>query len=659
MDIVVESTLQFAPGELFAERFSIRKPMGPGSLSDAYLCRDTSQDDKELVLKIVHGRYCKRPGFVNSFTMLTRSVMQIRHDNICRVRDVRRHEEFLYYTMDFISETSFRIWLMKTLTFEERVVPGLQYLRKLAAVMDVLHEHGHYACTKPENIFIRGDDLVLSDFWPVSFISPSEFETKPAARQYLGYMAPEVRDEWSSISRAADFYSAGAILYEILTGRPPFGAYTLPSENSNYYNAETDDIVEAALAPRPEHRYGTVQELVQGIDALITTFSPKSEELTKFDAETDPAEGYSAQGETLSGTGTESGEMGASEPVETVEQPEETDGGDSLPDSGEGREEEEQRAEPEEVYNEPEAYAQQDRSPDTGGDQAEAADTESGAGEEIAEDETRLLETIGGEPADQGDSAMEQSAEKVSETPEPAAMEPEGGMGEPAVQVDEIGEKPEKESHENPPRENREDDGKESTVQEQVGVVNGPGNRTPEDDDPGGDETLDFSEEETLGTGPSDNSEADSGGMAPDLSLDDLEDFSLDSEADLQQGPIPAMNDAGGLESKDGDKGTGTIPEVVHETGEKKPEFSMDDDVEDVVPDPNLDSMENQEKAKKRSVNLRQQHTEFIPIIEPDDSDDREEASPMPVWLKISLAAAGLFIAGGAVYFGLVSTGLF
>ena len=59
------------------------------------------------------------------------------------------------------------------------------------------------------------------DFGVVGFLSPQEFEFNSYARRYLPYMAPELRQDWSNLLPHSDFYSLGAMLYEILVGRVP------------------------------------------------------------------------------------------------------------------------------------------------------------------------------------------------------------------------------------------------------------------------------------------------------------------------------------------------------------------------------------------------------------------------------------------------------
>jgi len=280
----------FKAGDFFADRFNIIKYLGTGSLASTYLIRDNKGNDEELVLKIIHGHCSKWAGFTAAFIMLTKSVIPIKNGNICKVREAGRHKNRVFYLMDFICETTFRTWLVKTVTFEDRVVNGLNYAKKLVSAMSILHDHGHYACTKPENIYIRENDLIISDYWIPALIPPSELETNFAARQYLDYLAPEVRNDWSSLSQASDFYSAGVILYEILTGRPPFGEYQPPSASSSFYTAETDDIVGKALALKPADRYASAAELIQAVDVLISAFSSEIEGAKQAEVESDTAE---------------------------------------------------------------------------------------------------------------------------------------------------------------------------------------------------------------------------------------------------------------------------------------------------------------------------------------------------------------------------------
>jgi serine/threonine-protein kinase len=255
-------------GQIYAERYRVEKYLGLGSLCNAYLCRDAGAGNREVVLKIMHARKAAEPGLADSFLFLAASVAKYDHKGIARVFDTGRHEGQPYYTMEWVGGTPMRLWLMERLSFDTRVLPGLGIIASLLDTFEAIHERGCYGCVKPENVFITLNGPVIMDFGVVGFLSPQEFEYNAYARRYLPYMAPELRQDWSNLLPQSDFYSVGALLYEVLAGRAPAPQLKLPSELSRSFGIEADEIILKAMAARPLDRFATVEAFRQAVISL-------------------------------------------------------------------------------------------------------------------------------------------------------------------------------------------------------------------------------------------------------------------------------------------------------------------------------------------------------------------------------------------------------
>jgi serine/threonine protein kinase len=255
-------------GETFAGRYRVEKYLGLGALCNAYLCRDTGAGNRETVLKIMHARKAAEKGLADSFLFLAASVAKYDHKGIARVFDTGTHEGQPYYTMEWVGGTPLRLWLMERLSFDNRVLPGLGIIASLLDTFEAVHERGCYGSIKPENVFITLNGPVIMDFGVVGFLSPQEFEYNSYARRYLPYMAPELRQDWSNLLPQSDFYSVGALLYEVLAGRPPAPQLKLPSELSRAFGIEADEIILKAMAQRPPDRFATVEAFRQAVVSL-------------------------------------------------------------------------------------------------------------------------------------------------------------------------------------------------------------------------------------------------------------------------------------------------------------------------------------------------------------------------------------------------------
>ena len=259
------------PGDIFAGRYRIEKYLGLGSLCNAFLCRDSSEESREVVLKIMHARKAAEAGMADSFKFLAESVGRYQHPGIAKVFAADILDGVPYYTMEWIPGTPLRLWLMERLNFENRVLPGVGIIRSLLEIFETIHEHGCYGCLKPENVFITLNGPVITDFGVVGFLTPQEFEFNSYARRYISYMAPELRQDWSNLLPQSDIYSLGALLYEILVGRSPAPHLRLPSELSPIFGIDADEIILKSMAPNASDRFGTAEAFKLALEALQST----------------------------------------------------------------------------------------------------------------------------------------------------------------------------------------------------------------------------------------------------------------------------------------------------------------------------------------------------------------------------------------------------
>lgn len=256
------------PGDTLGSRWRLEKFLGQGSLCNAYLCRDLAHGNREVVLKAMHSRKSADPALAESFLFLAESVAKYEHRGIAKVYESGYIGSTPFYAMEWVSGIPLRLWLMERLTFENRVLPGLRLVRSLLDIFENIHERGCYGCLKPENVFITLSGPVVTDFGVVGFLTPQEFEFNACARRYLPYMAPELRQDWSNLIPHSDYYSLGAILYEVLAGRAPSSPLRLPSELSDLFGIEADEIILKAMAPKPLDRFGTLEAFRAAVDAL-------------------------------------------------------------------------------------------------------------------------------------------------------------------------------------------------------------------------------------------------------------------------------------------------------------------------------------------------------------------------------------------------------
>src|SRR5947209_579089 len=158
------------------------------------------------------------------------------------------------------------------------------YLAAIARAVEDAHAHGIlHRDLKPSNILLDEDDRPLvTDFGLAKRVADGESLTGTGA--IVGtpsYMAPE-QTEGKPASAASDVYALGAILYEVLTGRPPFLAASVvetlllirsdepvrPRLLNPAIDTDLELICRKCLEKRPEHRYASAAELARDLDAF-------------------------------------------------------------------------------------------------------------------------------------------------------------------------------------------------------------------------------------------------------------------------------------------------------------------------------------------------------------------------------------------------------
>jgi serine/threonine protein kinase len=159
---------------------------------------------------------------------------------------------------------------------------------QIAEALKYAHEnHITHRDLKPENILI--DDRFqlqakVTDFGIAAWRATPEATELTSATSSFGtwaYMPPEQHLSASKIDHRADIYSLGVMIYEMLTGRLPMGAFVLPSKSNSSLNPNWDKLITAMLQQDPRDRPQNMQEVIDGIKSIQT----KKRKVTEFSLE--------------------------------------------------------------------------------------------------------------------------------------------------------------------------------------------------------------------------------------------------------------------------------------------------------------------------------------------------------------------------------------
>ncbi|UCB44115.1 MAG: protein kinase [Dehalococcoidales bacterium] len=211
-------------GKSIADRYGVEKLLGQGGMGSVYLATDELLD-RSVAIKLI------KPGTVSrqnpgQFYREARSLARMNHPNIVTLYNCGWYEDQAYLVMEYVSGTLLSTILeiregaydgKKRLTISE----ALEIIAKVAAALSYAHGHGVIHCDiKPGNIVV-GDEVKLMDFGIARM--QQDQSTMPGAS--VGgtptYMAPE-QALGREVDARSDIYSLGVVLYETLTGQPPF-----------------------------------------------------------------------------------------------------------------------------------------------------------------------------------------------------------------------------------------------------------------------------------------------------------------------------------------------------------------------------------------------------------------------------------------------------
>src|SRR5580693_8856000 len=205
-------------GRMLDGRYHVRARIAHGGMATVYLATDTRLD-REVALKVMHADLARDADFVGRFIGEAKSVAKLSHPNIVGVYDQGADGQYLYLAMEYVPGRTLRALMRERgwLPWQEALAVIDPVLSGLAAA----HQAGIvHRDVKPENVLLTDDGRVkVVDFG---------LARASAAGVIIGsvnYIAPEQVTGAPSDPRT-DVYSAGIMLFEMLTGRQPFSGET-------------------------------------------------------------------------------------------------------------------------------------------------------------------------------------------------------------------------------------------------------------------------------------------------------------------------------------------------------------------------------------------------------------------------------------------------
>jgi WD40 repeat protein/serine/threonine protein kinase len=265
--------------------YELLEHVARGGMGIVYKARQVSLDRIVAVKMLLFGPLAS-PEFVKRFRAEASAAASLVHPNIVAIHEVGVHQGQHYFAMDYVGGQSLAALLASGPLPATRAA---LYLKTIAQAIHYAHERGIlHRDLKPSNVLIDGNDRPhVTDFGLARRLEGDSELTMTG--QVLGspnYMPPEqVVGRRGKVSRRTDVYSLGAMLYHLLTGRPPFVGEGVTDILEQVLNAEAvsprvlnpsvprdlETICLKCIQKEPDKRYPTAEALADELNRFLKT----------------------------------------------------------------------------------------------------------------------------------------------------------------------------------------------------------------------------------------------------------------------------------------------------------------------------------------------------------------------------------------------------
>jgi serine/threonine-protein kinase len=279
-------------GTLIRGRYRIEQKIGSGGMSSVYQAFDPTLE-RWVAIKLMHRDISSDPDQLERFRREARAVAQLNHPHVVTVIDAGEDEGAPFIVFEYVEGETLkdRIKRQGRLPVSEAVA----YAIEIGRALECAHQHRLvHRDVKPQNVLIDADGRAkVTDF---GIARSLEAHGLTATGRVLGttdYVSPE-QALGHEVTPQSDIYSLGVVLFEMLTGEPPFRAESQVAVAMKHVREALPDaqrlrpeisaalaaVVERATAKETAHRYEEVGEMVHDLEEVLAIEAARTGEAT-------------------------------------------------------------------------------------------------------------------------------------------------------------------------------------------------------------------------------------------------------------------------------------------------------------------------------------------------------------------------------------------
>jgi eukaryotic-like serine/threonine-protein kinase len=259
--------------DVFSNRYEIQRGIARGGMAEVYLARDQLLD-RPVAVKVLFAEYARDPSFVERFRREAQSAANLNHPNIVAIYDWGQERGTYFIVMEYVRGRSLRDVVQVNGPFSARRTAEIG--GEIAGALEFAHRNGVvHRDVKPGNVLLTADgDVKVTDFGIARAGTREALTQTGAVMGTATYFSPE-QAQGQPVDGRSDVYSLGVVLYEMVTGQPPFigespvaVAYKHVRENPDAPSAhapglppDLEQIILTAMSKDVDARYQTADEL--------------------------------------------------------------------------------------------------------------------------------------------------------------------------------------------------------------------------------------------------------------------------------------------------------------------------------------------------------------------------------------------------------------